>query len=99
MGLQLYTVRDPMAKAPLLALKQIAALGYRNLETYGFDADRVSYYGMTAGEFRRVLDDLGLRPTSGHYDLFKYLEAPEAEMRGYVDRCIEGARALGQRQS
>ena len=76
MGLQLYTVRDPMARDPLATLKQIAALGYRNLETFGFDAERVGYYGMGAADFKRTLDDLNLRTTSGHYDLFKYLETP-----------------------
>lgn len=97
MGLQLYTVRDPMAKAPLQTLKDIAALGYRNLETFGFDAANVGYYGMGAAQFGRVLEDLGLRTTSGHYDLFRYLEAPLPELRDYVSRCAEGARALGQR--
>ena len=96
MGLQLYTVRDPMAAAPVVALKAIAALAYRNLETYGFDAHKVSYYGMEARDFKRVLDDLDLRSTSGHYDLFKYLESPVPELRAYVNQCVEGALALGQ---
>jgi sugar phosphate isomerase/epimerase len=96
MGLQLYTVRDPMASAPLATLKQIAALGYRNLETFGFDAGKTRYYGMDASSFSQVLGDLGLRSTSGHYDLFKYLESPAPELRGYVDQCVAGASALGQ---
>ena len=97
MGLQLYTVRDPMARDPLATLKQIAALGYRNLETFGFDAERVGYYGMGAADFKRTLDDLNLRTTSGHYDLFKYLETPLPELRDYVSRCIEGAVVLQQK--
>ena len=97
MGLQLYTVRDPMAKTPLPTLKRIAELGYRNLETFGFDPASVGYYGMSAAEFKRTLDGLGLRTTSGHYDLFKYLEAPLPELRNYTDRCIEGAVALQQK--
>ena len=96
MGLQLYTVREPMAKAPLPTLKQIAALGYRNLETFGFDAPATRYYGMNASDFRKVLIDLGMRSTSGHYDLFKYLESPVPELRAYVDQCVAGALALGQ---
>ena len=96
MGLQLYTVRDPMAAAPLGTLKAIAALAYRNLETYGFDADKVRYYGMDARDFKRVLDGLDLRSTSGHYDLFRHLESPVPELRGYVNQCVEGALALEQ---
>jgi hypothetical protein len=39
MGLQMYMVRDPMAKDALGTLKQIAALVYRKLESYGFEPD------------------------------------------------------------
>jgi len=97
MGLQLYTVREPMAREPLPTLKRIAGLGYGNLETFGFDAERIGYYGMSAAEFKRTLDGLRLRTTSGHYDLFKYLETPLPELRDYVSRCIEGAVALRQK--
>ena len=97
MGLQLYTVREPMAKDPVGTLKQAAALGYRNFETYGFEPESVKYYGMPAREFRKVLDDLGLATTTGHYDLHLYLAKPPAAMVAYVDRCIEGALALNQK--
>jgi sugar phosphate isomerase/epimerase len=97
MGLQLYTVRDPMAKAPLDTLKKIAALGYRNLEIFGFDAANLGYYGWNAREFKQVLDGLGLRTTTGHYGLSGHLETPLPELRAYVDRCAEGARVLGQK--
>src|SRR5262245_5473634 len=93
MGLQMYTVRDPMAKDALGTLKQIAALGYRNLETYGFDPAAVTYYGMPAADFRKVLDDLGLTTTTGHYDLHAYLNKPADAMSAYIDRCILGAHA------
>jgi sugar phosphate isomerase/epimerase len=96
MGLQLYTVRDPMAQDPAGTLRQAAALGYRNFETYGFEPDTVKYYGMRAAAFRQVLDDLGLASTTGHYDLHQYLAKPASAMTAYVDRCIEGALALGQ---
>jgi sugar phosphate isomerase/epimerase len=97
MGLQLYSVRDPMAKDAVGTLKQIAALGYRNLETYGFDPAAVTYYGMPAADFKKVLDDLGLATTTGHYDLHAYLGQPAAAMTAYIDRCILGAHALGQK--
>jgi sugar phosphate isomerase/epimerase len=97
MGLQLYTVRDPMAKDPVGTLKQAAALGYRNFETYGFEPDTLKYYGMPARDFRKVLGDLDLATTTGHYDLHRYLAQPAAAMTAYIDRCIEGARALDQK--
>lgn len=97
MGLQLYTIRDPMARAPRATLEKVAALGYRNLEIFGFDAANLGYYGWHAREFKRVLDDLGLRTTTGHYGLAGHLETPLPELRHYVERCAEGARLLGQK--
>jgi sugar phosphate isomerase/epimerase len=97
MGLQLYTVREPMAKDAVGTLKQAAELGYRNFETYGFEPDSVKYYAMPARDFRKVLDDLGLATTTGHYDLHQFLAKPPAAMTAYIDRCIEGALALNQK--
>ncbi len=96
LGLQLYTVRDPMAKDAVGTLKRVAELGYRNLETYGFDPGSLKYYNRSAVELKRVLDDLGLTTTTGHYDLHAYLAQPAAAMTHYVDRCIQGAQALNQ---
>jgi sugar phosphate isomerase/epimerase len=97
MGLQLYTVRDPMARDPLGTLRTIADIGYQDLETFGFDAERVGYYGFDARRFKQILADRGLTTTSGHYELFRYLNAPMPALQGYVSKCIEGALALGQK--
>src|SRR5688572_21935275 len=78
MGLQLYTIRDPMAKDPAGTLKAAAAMGYCNFETYGFDPETLKYYGMPAAEFRKVLEGLNLTTTTGHYDLHAYLAKPAA---------------------
>jgi sugar phosphate isomerase/epimerase len=96
-GLQLYTVRDPMSKDAEGTLLRIAQLGYEDLETYGFDRERVGYYGFGARRFKQILDARGLTSTSGHYDLFRYLNEPLPALQGYVDKCIEGALALDQR--
>ena len=96
MGLQLYTVRDPMAKDAVGTLTRVAQLGYRNLETYGFEPGAVKFYDRPAREFKQILDDLGLTTTTGHYDLHAYLAQPSAAMTQYVDRCIQGAHALNQ---
>jgi sugar phosphate isomerase/epimerase len=96
-GLQLYTVRDPMAKDALGTLKTIAQLGYEDLETYGFDPERVGYYGFGAHRFNQILVECGLTSTSGHYDLFRYLNQPLPALQSYVEKCIEGALALHQK--
>lgn len=64
MGLQLYSVRDDMEKDPLGTLKLLAAMGYKNVEHANY-VDR-KFYGYSATEFKKVLDDLGLKMPSGH---------------------------------
>jgi sugar phosphate isomerase/epimerase len=97
MGLQLYTVRDPMASDMKGTLRKIASLGYEDLETHGFDGEQRMYYGLKASDFRQLLADYRLTTSSGHYDLFLYLNRSEDALKRYVDQCIEGADALGQR--
>jgi hypothetical protein len=63
MGLQLYTVREPMARDAAGTPKQAVALGYSNFETYGFEPESVKYYGMPAPDFRKVVDELGVTKT------------------------------------
>lgn len=96
MGLQLFTIREPMAKDPKAALKQASALGFQDTETYGFDPEKVGYYGFSAGDFKKILEDNGLTTTSGHYDFAKYFKSSDDDLKRYVDQCIKGAHAVGQ---
>lgn len=97
MGLQLYTIRDAMERDLAGTIKKVASIGYEDLETYGFDAERRSYYGLKASDFKKLITDHDLITTSGHYDLFRYLNTSNDALKRYVDHCIEGAHALGQR--
>ncbi len=64
LGLQLYTVRDDMKKDPLSTLQQLSKMGYKNVEHANY-IDR-KFYGYTVTEFKKILDDLGLKMLSGH---------------------------------
>jgi len=64
LGVQLYSVRDDMKKDPAGTLKQIAAMGYKHVEHADY-VDR-KFYGYSAADFKKVLDDLGLHMPSGH---------------------------------
>ena|SRR5665213_264917 len=64
LGLQLYTVRDDMKKDPLGTLKQLSAMGYKNVEHANY-VDR-KFYGYSATDFKKILSDLGLKMPSGH---------------------------------
>jgi sugar phosphate isomerase/epimerase len=96
MGLQLFTVRAPMKADVAGTLKQIAALGYEEVETYGFDPEGVRFYGLAGKEFAQRLRDNNLTPVSGHYDLNRFMSTSVDDLNRYVDRCIEGAQTLGQ---
>ena len=97
MGLQLFTVRQPLANDVTGTVKKIASIGYEDCETYGYDPDQGKYYGLKASAFKQLLADNQMITTSGHYDFTKFFDKPADAMMRYVDQCIEGAHALGQR--
>src|SRR5262245_56911423 len=63
-GIQLYSVRDDMGKDPPGTLKQLAAMGYKYVEHASYHNRK--FYGYTAKEFKKILDDLGMKMPSGH---------------------------------
>jgi sugar phosphate isomerase/epimerase len=79
-GLQLYTVRDEVAKDLAGTLKQLAAIGYREVELAGGPQ-------RPPAEMRRLLSDNGLTCPSVHTSM--------AELQTAADEKIEFARALG----
>lgn len=97
MGLQLFTIRGPLAKDVVGTIKKVAAIGYEDSETYGYDPAQGTYYGMKAAAFKQLLADHKMITTSGHYDFTKYFDKSTDEMMRYVDQCVEGAHALGQK--
>ncbi|GHB65032.1 sugar phosphate isomerase/epimerase family protein [Persicitalea jodogahamensis] len=71
-GIQLYSVRDIIGKDPKGVLKQIADLGYKEIESY--QGDQGVFWGMTPKEFKAYLDELGMKIVSTHADTTKDLE-------------------------
>ncbi len=70
LALQIYSVRRPAQKDFVGTLTKLAAIGYRNLELAGYIGD------MTVRDFKRVMDDLGMRVISGHLDM-NIVSSPE----------------------
>jgi sugar phosphate isomerase/epimerase len=95
LGLQLFTMRAAMARDVDGTLKRISGIGYEELETYGFDPERIQFYGLPAKVFAEKLRENNLTTPSGHYDLNRYASTSVDDLKRYVDRCIEGARVLG----
>ncbi|SDB34530.1 Sugar phosphate isomerase/epimerase [Flavobacteriaceae bacterium MAR_2010_188] len=63
-GLALYTVRDDMSKDAKATLKAVADAGYKNIEAAGYENGK--FYNMTPKEFKKLLDELNLKPISTH---------------------------------
>lgn len=63
-GIQLYSVRADMQKDPSGTLKQLAGMGYKYVEHANYINRK--FYGYSAKDFKKLLDDLGLKMRSGH---------------------------------
>jgi sugar phosphate isomerase/epimerase len=56
-----------------------------------------TYYGYRSAEFKKILDDLQLTASSGHYDFAPYLDKTDDELKRFVDSCIAGAKEVGMK--
>jgi len=63
-GLQLYTIRDAMAKDVPGSLKLVSDLGYKNLELASYSNGK--FYGYEPTEFKKIVNDLGMVIISSH---------------------------------
>ena len=88
-----YGVREDMQQDPLVTLKALAEMGYKNVEHANY-IDR-KFYGYTAKEFRKVLDDLGLKMPSGHTVMGKnHWDASKKEFTDAWKYTIEDAAVV-----
>lgn len=71
-GLQLYTLRDVLPADPKGVLKQVADMGYKQIESY--EGKTGMFWGMTNTEFKKYMDDLGMSIVSSHCDIDKDFE-------------------------
>jgi len=78
MGLQLYSVRSECARDLPGTLKAVAKMGYDGVEFAG-------YYGYSAQDIRKLLDDFGLKCCGTHTSLASLLSencpAPSSSTR------------------
>ena len=65
-GIQLWSVKQALAKDTMGVLKQVAANGYKKIES--FEGDKGIFWGMKHTEFKKVMDDLGMNMFSSHCD-------------------------------
>jgi len=95
LGVQLYSVRDDMEKDPSATLKQLADMGYKYVEHANY-VDR-KFYGSTAAEFKKMLDDLGLKMKSGHTVMGKeHWDDAKGDFTDKWKYTVEDAAVAGQ---
>lgn len=85
-GMQLFAVRDLLTKDFGATLKQIAALGFEEVEAAGF-------LTLTAAEVKAAMKDAGVRCVSGHYPMQSWQTQLDANLKfaseaGLKVRCL-----------
>lgn len=96
-GLQLYTVRDAMAKDPKATLAKVAAIGYNSVEGATYTGTE-KFYGMSPKEFKDVLKQNGQVMYSSHYMLGEQ-EFKGKPIKGTIlhdwDKAVDDAAEVG----
>ena len=91
-GLQLYSLREYIGKDVKGIIAKVAAAGYKDVETYGFD-EKNQFFGLTPKAFLDLLKSNGLTTTSGHYNPNSFLYDKGTDELKYM---IEGSAASNQ---
>ena len=90
-GLQLYTLRESFPKDVKGVLEHVAKTGYKEIETYGFSAEK-GFFGTAAKDFKKILTENGLKAPSGHYDFTSFIKDNNTY---FLKASIECANQLG----
>jgi sugar phosphate isomerase/epimerase len=95
-GLQLYSVRDDMTKDPRGSLARLSKMGYVYVEHANYVNRK--FYGYPAQEFRKILDDLGLKMISGHTVMGKqHWDDSKKDFSDSWKYTVDDAAVLGQK--
>jgi len=93
-GFQVWTIKDKLIPNFAPTLKEMAAMGYTQVEMCSPLGYTSSGFGplnsMTGTEMKKIIDDSGLKCVSSHYGM--------GELRDSLDNRIEWATQLGMKQ-
>lgn len=73
-GVQVYSVRDALKEDFAGSIQKLADIGYKYVEGYGMGADG-QIFGMAPAEYKKIVDDTGMKMTSCHCNYFTKEEA------------------------
>jgi sugar phosphate isomerase/epimerase len=88
-GIQLWTLKEDMAKDPKATLKAVAEAGYKQIES--FTGEKGIFWGMKAEEFKKYITDLGLNMISSHIDpsFTQKISAPNDDFQKLVNEAAK----------
>jgi sugar phosphate isomerase/epimerase len=93
-GLQLYSLRDDISDIGIKKVLEIVAkMGYVNLETAGYSNGKI--YDTDPAEFKKMVDDLGMRVTSAH--LGRNISDSHDEDMNWWNKAVEAHSAAGMK--
>jgi sugar phosphate isomerase/epimerase len=93
-GLQLFSLRDDMAKDPEGTLREVAKMGYSFIETYGYREGK--FFGKSPKEFSDFVNGLGMKMTSSHTGFGVYTN-DTTEAWDAVKKNMEDTKAAGSK--
>lgn len=94
-GVQLYCVRVEMKADPLGTLDALAKMGYKYVEHANYVDGK--FYGYAAKEFKKVLNDYGLKMPSGHTVLgMNHWVNAKKDFTNTWKRLVDDAATMGQ---
>jgi sugar phosphate isomerase/epimerase len=93
-GLQLYSLRDDINDIGIQkVLEAVAKMGYVNLETAGYSNGLI--YGKDPIEFKKMVDDLGMKVTSAH--LGRNISDNHNDDMSWWNKAVEAHSAAGMK--
>ncbi|MEZ4829827.1 MAG: sugar phosphate isomerase/epimerase [Bacteroidia bacterium] len=91
MAIQLFTVRDLVAKDLEGTLEKLVSMGYKELEIYGYNG---TFFGKTPQEFKTILKNTGVTVVSSHHTTGLAMKSKGTLTDGW-DKAIEDLDYVG----
>ena len=91
LAVQLYTIREAVSKNLEGALEQLAGLGYKSIELFGYNG---TFFGKSVSEFKTILANTGIKVLSSHHTTGIAMKGKGTLSDGW-DKAIEDIHAIG----
>ncbi|HLF62659.1 MAG TPA: sugar phosphate isomerase/epimerase [Saprospiraceae bacterium] len=95
-GVQLYSVRDVIFKDTIGTLRSISMMGYKEVEGFGYQDGK--FFNMSPGDFKIVLEDLGLTMPTAHCGVnLQSWDAEAGDLTAATKQAVADAAWIGQK--